>query len=253
MKLLRYYVHPKRLKPPIDYIMPSVVCPSNFYSWLKKGYCKHVIIDSSVETIFLINKLKEYPLWYWKLFNKRLNYARNNEAIWVTIPDYPDDYQEGLTYEDGLDNVDKTFKNIRTYYHTSDVNWLPVIQSKFLDRQRFIESLEMMKDIDTHPKRLGIGTVCKTRDLNFIKYCLQKTREYFPDAWIHAFGVTLQAIPFARFYVNSVDSSSHVTWARWEWRDRGWDGPDISKAHEAWVKRAVEMENFPMLDFIISK
>ncbi len=247
-KQIQFYTNPDRLKPPIPYIMPHVLLGFNWQKWLENHWCQHVIIDSAVESVFFAKKLKDYPDWYWKKFNQQVAKAQKNVSVWVTIPDYPDDYEQGMTYEGGLDNVDKTFRNIDKFIDVQGVNWLPVLQSRFLDRKRFVESCERMKKYE--PIRLGIGTVCKVRNLSYIHFCLKTARQYFPKAWIHAFGFTLKALPFARHYIDSADSSSHVTWLRWERKDRGWSSTDpevINKAYDAFQARAREIVNVPSL------
>lgn len=246
---VRLYASPDRLKPPIPYIMPHVLLRFDWEKWLRNGWCQHVIIDCAVEQIFFKKKLKDYPDWYWTKFNQAVTKAKNNENVWVVIPDYPDDYEQGMTYEQGMDNVDKTFRNIERFIHTPEVNWLPVIQSRYLERQSFLESCKRMKKYN--PKKIGIGTICKTRNLPFIHHCLKTARSRFPDAWIHAFGFTLKAMPFARHYINSADSSSHITWLLWERRDRGWSSNDpevTNKAYDAFQKRAKVIINLPHLD-----
>jgi len=52
----------------------------------------------------------------------------------------------------------------------------------------------------------AVGTVCKTNDLGFIEYCYQIARRFFPHSWIHAFGLTLSALPKVSRYINSWDS-----------------------------------------------
>jgi len=248
--MIRLYINPDGLKPPYPYIMPNMLSRFPWLRWLKRGWCKHVIIDAGVELLFFVRKYKDYPSWYWRKFRKEVAKARRQENVWVVIPDYPDDYYPGLTHECGLDNVDKTFRNIERWIHVDGVNWLPVIQSKFLDRESFIESCKRMRKYK--PERVAIGTVCKTRNLSFIRFCLKTARAYFPNAWIHAFGLTLKALPFARFYINSADSSSHIIWIKYEQRDRGWSHlprkERITRAANAWINRAKEIMSKPCLE-----
>jgi len=247
---MRFYINPHRLSPPRPFIMPHVLLNFSWKRWLDKGWSRHAIIDSAVEKIFLFGKQQEYPPQYWIRFQKVLAKARNDSRVWVVIPDYPDDYVAGLTYEGGLDNVDKTFRNIRKWIDYPDITWLPVIQSRYLDRQRFVEACKIMRE-EFNPPRLGIGTVCKTNNLPFIRFCLETARQYFPNAWIHAFGLTLRALPHARHYIDSCDSSSHIVWLRWEHRDRGWSPTDprlADKAADAWLKRAQEIVSQPCLE-----
>jgi len=247
---MRFYVSPDRLSPPRPYIIPNVVMASkfNWKLWLDKGWSEHVILDSGVETVFMVSRMRDYPSGYWLRFQREMFKARGDSRVWMVIPDYPDDYEQGMTYERGMDNVDKTFRNIERWIKVEGVEWMPVLQSRFLDRQRFVESCERMRDFD--PVRVGIGTVCKTKNLPFIRFCLETARRYFPKAWIHAFGITLKALPHARHYIDSCDSASHIIYLLHKRREMGWSSTDkkvADKAIDAWLRRAEELVSQPKL------
>jgi hypothetical protein len=125
------------------------------------------------------------------------------DKVWVTIPDYPDDYHPGQFG----DNIAKTLANVERFIEIECVSWLPVIQARFQDIRSFEESCKQLREINDF-KRVALGTVCKTRNVKFILDCCRLARRYFPDAWIHAFGPTLSVIGLMRHYVNSFDSSA---------------------------------------------
>jgi len=206
--MVRLYVNPERLER-LNYPYPMV----NFFRGKKLDSLnswEHAILDAGVETVFFAKRLKDYPSNYYHAYLRLTHYytAKYGERVWCVIPDYPDDYEHGLTFEKDLDNVEKTFRNIDYFSKYEKVNWVYPLQSQYLDREGFYEAaIRLKKEYD--PPRIGIGTVCKTKDIRFITYCCRMAREVFgPNVWIHAFGMTLKALPYARHYINSMDSSA---------------------------------------------
>lgn len=69
----------------------------NNYKVLFKVKFEHAILDCGVEIFNYNPKLKDYPWWFlerWKHMAKQLTEILGNK-IWITIPDYPDDYNPG--------------------------------------------------------------------------------------------------------------------------------------------------------------
>ena len=187
---------------PIYYPFPF----TNFhrYKWLFKHSFKHAILDCGVEIFW---RETDYPKGFlekykWKA--KQLNEIFH-EKLWIVIPDYCDDYKHVPN------NVEKTLRNIKDFMKIKEVNWLPVIQSRYLDIYSFYESIERTKEIigDNYP-RIAIGTVCKTKKLDFIEECMKAARKHFPNSWIHAFGLTLNALPRVADLLDSFDTSSYT-------------------------------------------
>jgi hypothetical protein len=194
----RFYTNPKRL---IKY--PYVMVHMRQRKELFKISFEHAIVDSGV-MIFVKENIKEYP----SLFMKRYDFWAKQlteiygERVWVTIPDYPDDYNPGQFG----DNVEKTLENVKRFMAVKDVNWLPVLQSRYLNCFSFLESCERTKELIGNYPRIAIGTVCKCNKLSFVEYCCKVARKYFPDSWIHAFGLTLRALPKVKDVLDSFDS-----------------------------------------------
>lgn len=164
---------------------------------------EHAIIDSGV-MIFVKEHVTEYPTHFMRRYDFLATQLTEiyNEKIWVTIPDYPDDYNPGQFG----DNVQKTLENIHCFLTIERVNWLPVLQSRYLNRFSFLESCEKTKDLIGDYPQIAIGTVCKCKKLSFIEYCCKVARKFFPVSWIHGFGLTLKALPKVKDYINSFDS-----------------------------------------------
>jgi len=182
---------------------PYLLVNRKNYRILFKRRFKHAIIDSGVMD-FVHEDVKEYPhgfLKEWK-YKARLLTDVFGDKVWCVIPDYPDDYNPGQFGN----NVKKTLQNIEEFIAVDGVNWLPVIQSRYLDRLSFLESAYLTREVIGDYPRVAIGTVCKCKKLEFIEYCCKVARKYFPDAWIHAFGLTLKALPKVCNFIDSFDS-----------------------------------------------
>jgi len=189
--------------PPSGINYPYLLVNPRTYKILFKTRFEHAILDCGVET-FRFNDLRDYPpafLKKWKHMAVQLTEIFGDK-LWVTIPDYPDD----ITPNRFGDNVEKTLQNIKEFITIKGVNWLPVIQSKYLDKFSFLYSAHKLKEIIGDYPRVAIGTVCKTGNLDFIEYCCKAARKAFPTSHIHAFGLTLKALPKVHIYITSWDS-----------------------------------------------
>jgi len=180
--------------PPSGISYPYLLVNPRNYKVLFRLKFKHAILDCGVEIFHKNRNLKEYPKSFLKIWQFRAKQLTEifGSKLWVTIPDYPDDYHPGQFG----DNVSRTLVNIKKFVAVDGVNWLPPIQSHFLNPFSFFESCERIKEIigGDYP-RVAIGTVCKTNKLSYIEYCCKVARKFFPKSHIHAFGLTLKALP----------------------------------------------------------
>ena len=199
--VLRFYTLPPDVYADYPWLLV------NFFNRkkLERFRFKHAILDSGVNRIFFNWKRDDYPAW---VLNRIAFVAQQLSEIyrgrlWVTIPDYPDDYYPGTV----RDNIDRTLRNIERFLPVEGVEWLPVIQCRYHDIFSFYESCEEVKKLigEDYP-RIAIGTVCKSRKLSFIVNCCKIARKYFPNSHIHAFGLTLKALPKVKDYIDSWDS-----------------------------------------------
>ena len=126
------------------------------------------------------------------------------DRIWVTIPDYPDDINPGKFG----DNVKKTVENIEEFISIDGVNWLISLQSRYLNIFTFTEAIQAVKDRVGDYPRIAIGTVCKTNKLSFITKSCKLARKHFPHSHLHAFGLTLTALPKLVSVLDSFDSTA---------------------------------------------
>ena len=199
--MIRFYT-----LPPSGVEWPYLlVNPRNYKELFRRSF-SHAILDSGV-LIFVDPEIKDYPCWFLKEYPFKARILTNvfGDKLWVTIPDLPDDYNPGQFG----DNVEKTLERIEEFLAFEGVNWLPVIQSRYLNRFSFLESCKRTRDIIGNYPRVAIGTVCKCRNLDFIEYCCVTARRFFPKSWIHAFGLTLHALPRIVGVINSFDSLAY--------------------------------------------
>jgi len=169
---------------------------------LNSGF-EHAIVDSGVMR-FIKKELKEYPKGFlidWKYKAKLLTEIYGEERVWCVIPDYPDDYNPGQFG----DNIKKTLKNIEEFICVDGPIWLPVLQSRYLNKFSFLRAVQEVKDLLGQYPYLAIGTVCKTSSVSFIEYCCRIARKHFPKTWLHAFGLTLWALPRVKGIIDILD------------------------------------------------
>lgn len=195
--------------PPRGIYYPYLFVTPKSYKFLFKTKFEHAILDSGIGIFKRNPQLDDYPrgfLTHWKVLAQYLTKIFK-EKLWIVIPDYPDDLNANHQFGD---NIAKTIRNIKDFIVVKGVNWLPVIQSRFLDKSSFLLSCKLTKEIVGDYLRIAIGTICKTNNLNFIEFCCKTAREFFPNSWIHAFGLTLRALKSCKGLIDSFDSMSYT-------------------------------------------
>jgi len=195
----RFYTYPEYF-----HTYPFLLVPFHLHRMLKRRPWIHAIVDSGVE-IFNMGK-KEYPKGFFLQYEfKAQQYTQIwGEKIWFVIPDYPDDYRHNPIEN----NVERTLENIERFSQIEGVNWIYPLQADYLNLDSFHYACHEVQKY--HPKRVAIGTVCKTNNLKFITKCCMLARQHFPNAHIHAFGPTLKALPHILPFIDSWDSASYT-------------------------------------------
>jgi hypothetical protein len=190
--------------PPRHIYYPYLL--ANIWNWkeLDRRQFEHAILDSGVEVFRVRKWLKDYPPSLLLRYSQKAEIVTHKfkDKVWVTIPDYPDDLSPGQFGN----NVEKTLQNIERFISIDGVEWLPVLQSRYLNLLSFYEACERTRKLIGNYPRIAIGTVCKTRKHAFIIECCRIARKFFPKSWIHAFGLTLDVLPRVKFFINSFDS-----------------------------------------------
>ena len=167
------------------------------------SYWKHCIVDSGVE--IFARGAKDYPISFFDRYEFKAQNLTEiyGDRIWFVIPDYPDDYRNNPIPH----NVRRTLANIRRFHEVKDVNWVYPIQSDYLNLQSLHDSCHQVMKF--HPERVGIGTVCKTNNIDFIEKACIMVRRHFYNAHVHAFGPTLRALPRILPHIDSWDSCAY--------------------------------------------
>lgn len=190
--------------PPRNVQYPYLLV--NMHNWkeLWKRSFEHAILDCGVEIFKKHKNLKDYPKSFLWRYTQRAEIVSNkfHGKVWVTIPDYPDDICPGMFG----DNIERTLRNIEEFIKYEGVEWLPVLQTQYLNLLRFYEACNRLHSLIGDYPRVAIGTVCKTRRHSFIVECCRIARKVFPESWIHGFGLTLDVLPKVAKYINSFDS-----------------------------------------------
>ena len=231
---LRFYT-----KPPETVEWPWLFTTMLDWKYIVGKDFEYAIVDSGVEYFFHRQGLRDYPRHYLMKYRERAKLLGKlfGDRVWVVTPDYPDDYVPGLTYEGGMDNVDKTLRNIKQFISIDGVAWLPVIQSRYMNTFSFLESCERLREIIGDYPRVAVGTVCKALKHTWILYCIKTARAYFPHSWIHAFGLTLKVLKMMRSRVMRISFDS-MAWDYGELRhyDRAVGDSWRRKAPEIYAK-----------------
>ena len=229
----RFYTYPPSGRE-WDYILFN---PSNMKTMSKLNF-KHAILDSGV-LIFHDPKVKDYPRDFnerWKKEAREVS-DKYGEQVWITIPDLPDDYNPGQFG----DNVKKTIDNIEEFVNVDRVNWLISLQARFLNIFTFAYAIQSVRELLGDYPRIAIGTVCKTNKISFIENSIKLARRHFPHSHIHAFGLTLKALPKVKMELNSFDSLAY-TFPRTSGRGSCKTLAERQQYFDNYVKRIREIE-----------
>jgi len=191
--------------PPRAVEWPWLIVNPRTYKELYKRKFRHALLDPGVELFKHNPKRTDYPKAFLESWCHKAKQLCEifKDRLWVTCPDYPDDYNPGQFG----DNITKTLSNIDyCLQRWPQVNWLPVIQARYLDLLSFHESCQRLHAMIGNFPRVAIGTVCKTQKLSFIVDCVKAARQHFPESHIHAFGLTLTVLPCVSGTIQSWDS-----------------------------------------------
>jgi len=220
---------------PIFYTMPPSNVPyffilinmnkfSSQLSYVKKfrRSIEAIIIDSGVE-IFRNKDIFDYPeggqgrvdraaYAYYRL--KRL--LGNGVRIWVTVPDYPDDYHHRqLWLSDKETNIERTIRNINyAVDNYPDVDWLIPIQGHNKQPKSIIRAITPLQESGILNKynQVAIANLCVEDNTDILASTVRIARELIgKNKWIHVFGPKLRALKRIKRLIDSFDSTS---WTR---------------------------------------
>jgi len=198
---------------PYPYVLINVMHPK--FSPLR--YAKEVIIDSGVE-IFRNPQIKDYPKNHinkvLKVYAKVKQIVRNNN-VWVTVPDYPDDYHpHNLWFNEQYTNIERTVENVLKYTEQyKSIPWLIPIQGWNKNPLSVLRSINLYKEYGILDKfnYYAVGNLCVENDVNIMYKTLKIVREALNNKKIHVFGLRLNALRKVYWLIDSFDTTA---WTR---------------------------------------
>ncbi|MEM2339301.1 MAG: hypothetical protein QXW83_03770, partial [Nitrososphaerales archaeon] len=136
------------------FVPKGVYHPYHFYTFFQNngvlnGEYEHAIIDTGVGLLFHHRNMKDYPPYFlirYEKYAKWLTSKLGMEKVSFVIPDYPADYHQGKC-KSAENNVDRTIENIKRFITIDGVDWIPVIQSPYMDIEGFRESCKKTKGV----------------------------------------------------------------------------------------------------------
>jgi len=203
--------------PPLYVSYPFILINANnpalSYIARHRKHIKAVLIDSGIE-IFK-HGYKEYPESAKVRLKKQIIlYERVRRyripQIWVTIPDYPDDYTPRQCWLSGeITNIERTHWNIlKAIDDYSDIPWVIPVQGHFEEPRSILRAIDLLEAAGILKKYnvYGIANICTEEKVNLIFRTLQIARIALKDKWIHAFGIKLNSLRRVHSIINSFDS-----------------------------------------------
>jgi len=223
-----YTLPPWRIKYP--YILINNRNPEQGLKYLiNYGHWRHtkkIIIDTGIE-IFRDKEIKDYPGGYKHhtrrqvlLYEKIRKIARYAE-VYVTIPDYPDDYHpKNLWISREYTNIERTIDSV--FYAITNypnINWLIPVQGWNHRPKSVIHSLQLLYRRDFPFERYNyyaIANLCVEQKCDIIVRTVEYAYNWFKDVLgyiprIHLFGPKLRCV---RKIVDKIYSWDSMAWTR---------------------------------------
>ena len=248
---------PKEVPWPFVLINANRPEPGLEYLRLNKGFVREVIIDSGVE-IFREPGVRDYPggaRWW---IERRLAplYARVEAAVpgaevWVTVPDYPDDYHPRSLWIEGKDNVERTLDNILyALERYSDTRWLIPVQGHNSDPASVEEALDRYREagvpLDGY---IAIANLCVEKSGTVLAETVRRAHTWLMahglmGTRVHVFGPAVSAVYRVAHMIDSFDSTAWTRprvpggWSAKTGRERVW-------YFITWVHRYADLIDLP--------
>jgi len=233
--MVRFYTTPPT-EIPYPYVLINARNPALDYIIANRKFIRAIIIDSGVE-MFRDPKIKDYPKgWFNHLLGlfRRVTRITSNAIVWVTVPDYPDDYHPRALWTNGKTNIERTLDNI-VYALSSypEVNWLVPIQGHNKQPSSVIYALELYDKHDIPLNRLlAIANLCVEKSDKIMVLTIKQAHNWLMHNGImpkiHIFGPDVGAVKKAREYIYSFDSTAWTkprvsgSWSAKDNKERVW-------------------------------
>ena len=237
---------------PYPYILINARNPNINYIIDHHRFVKKVIVDSGVE-IFRNPSIKDYSHDH---FNKLVSVYRRTKTliegeVYVTVPDYPDDYHPKALWVNGKTNIERTLDNI-VYALTSypDINWLIPVQGHNKQPKSVIMALELYnkKDVPLN-KYIAIANLCVEKSGKVMVETVKLAHNWLMRNGlmpkIHIFGPTVSAIAKLSRYIYSFDSTA---WTKPR-KPNGWSAKNSKERiwlFIAWLYKYSDIIDIPL-------
>lgn len=248
---MRFYTLPPH-EVPYPFVLINARNPAINYIINNRRFIRSVIVDSGVE-IFRNPNVKDYPRgWFSHLVSlyRRVKVLVPNAEVWVTVPDYPDDYHPKALWVDGKTNIERTLDNI-LYALTSypEVNWLIPIQGHNKQPHSIVKALELYAKHNVPLNRLlAVANLCvEVSDVIMVETVKLAHNWLIKQGImpkIHVFGPDVGAVKKAKQYIFSFDSTAWTKprvsggWSAKNRRERVW-------LFITWLHRYADMIDMP--------
>jgi glycosyltransferase involved in cell wall biosynthesis len=210
MHVVKLFTNPPR---PYPYVLINVMRPK--FSPLR--HAEEAIIDSGVE-IFRDPSIRDYPGDHASRLIRVYIKARSimrNKPIYVTCPDYPDDYHPGsLWISNDYTNIERTVDNVLKYTEKyRNIPWLIPIQGWNKRPESVLRCIKLYKEHGIIDKfdYFAVGNLCVEPDVKVIYETIRLVRGELPDKRVHVFGLKLSAL---RMVFHMIDSFDTMAWTR---------------------------------------
>lgn len=166
----------------------------------KKFLCKHEIVDIGI--FDLVKKKQPHN-------QKKINKWKHlNPNGWKVVPDCPD-LQREFNIKVDWDNVEYSKELLLKLFNPEDKTHLPVIQTHYADLNSITEYCKwFIKEFSSEQEKIGIGTICRLNNKMIATKAMKIVRQYFPQSFIHVFGLRLGHLYGVKNIINSFDSSA---------------------------------------------
>ena len=217
---MRFYTLPP-FEVPYPYVLVNANNPDGGLRYIVRyrDIVESVIIDSGVE-IFRDPGVRDYPPGHFdrlvSLYRRVRSYVPGVE-VYVTVPDYPDDYHPRALWVGGKTNIERTLDNI-LYALTSyrEVKWLIPVQGHFEKPGSIVYALELYQKHGVPLEDyVALAMLCVSRKCSIVQKTVSLAYHWFIgnglDTRIHVFGPAVNCIRLVRKLVYSFDS---MAWTR---------------------------------------
>jgi hypothetical protein len=173
-------------------------------------HAREVIVDSGVE-VFRAGA-EDYPKGHLErlvsLYLKAVD-AAGRGRVFVTAPDYPDDFSPRALWRDGKTNVERTVERaVECVEKYPWVEWLVPIQGHHRDPESVLECIDLYRERGVELQRVGIANLGD--DPSTVR-AVRLVRRELPNAVIHVFDLSLPAL---RKVYSLIDSFDSMAWGK---------------------------------------